>query len=125
MQQRARALRQNSTGPERKSWELLRDRRLGGFRFRRQRAFGDYVVDFYCPQCGVAVEVDGLSHMGRAQPDNRREQAMGKLGLKIVRVTNDDVLANPEAVAEHILRMCRAADEAGNTGATRLERPPR
>ncbi len=104
MRQRARQLRQNATMPERALWNLLRDRRLSGFKFRRQHPIGPYVVDFYCPAQKLGLEIDGRSHDDRAAEDIRRQKALEAWGLRILRVSNDDVLDDPEAVLSAILR---------------------
>ena len=61
---RARTLRRTMTLPELLLWEKLRGRRLNGLRFRRQHPTGPYILDFYCPQAMLGVEVDGLAHEG-------------------------------------------------------------
>jgi len=104
MTERARQLRSNSTGPERVLWGLLRGGRLEGLKFRRQYPVGPFVVDFYCHEAGLIVEVDGASHDGRAAEDHGRSEFLASQGLRILRVGNDDVLDDPEAVAFAILR---------------------
>ncbi|MHC4107453.1 MAG: endonuclease domain-containing protein [Planctomycetota bacterium] len=99
----SRALRRDSTQPERALWYVLRNRRLAGLRFRRQQPIGSYVVDFYCPAARLVVEVDGETHIGRDAADRRRTAYLEKQGLKVLRVTNDEVLQDLEAVALAIL----------------------
>lgn len=108
MTQRARDLRQTMTPPERRLWELLRDRRLGGFKFRRQHPVGGYVVDNYCSVCGLAVELDGVSHELTGGADRERTDYLGTQGVEVIRVLNDDLLHHPEAVASTILAACKA-----------------
>ncbi len=108
MTRRARELRQAMTPPERRLWELLRDRRLGGFKFRRQHPVGGYVVDHYCSACGLAVELDGTSHELTGGKDRERTGYLETQGVKVVRVMNDDLLSHPEAVSSLILRECKA-----------------
>ncbi len=99
MRARARELRRNATGPERILWSLLRDRRLGGVKFRRQHSVGLYVVDFYCPSCQLVVELDGRSHDDRSGDDLRRQEYLESVvGLKVFRLGNEDVLRDPEGV---------------------------
>jgi very-short-patch-repair endonuclease len=101
---RAIDLRRNATQPEQKLWSILCRRKLGGLKFRRQHPIEPYVVDYYCASAGLIVELDGESHEGRQRYDAERELHLRSLGLKIVRVLNDDVLDNPDGVAELILR---------------------
>ena len=72
MRERARNLRKNPTEAERFLWQHIRRRQLGGFRFRRQYAIGLYIVDFYCLEERVAIEVDGGQHNGQAAYDAER-----------------------------------------------------
>ena len=105
MRSRARQLRRDSTIPERCRWGLLRDRRLGDIKFRRQHAIGPFVVDFYCPAYGFVVELDGRSHDDRGLADRERQDYLERrVGLRVLRVANDDVLEDPEAVLSAILR---------------------
>lgn len=104
MQQRARHLRQRMTIPERALWNLLRGKRLGGLKFRRQVPIGPYVVDYYCSECSLVVELDGMTHWQRAREDAERTRYLESQGLSVVRVTNDDVLEQPESVQRYIVR---------------------
>ena len=101
---RSRQLRHDMTHPERVLWSLLRNRRLGGLKFRRQVVIDRYVVDFICKERKLIVEVDGESHVGRATEDARRTGDLEGKGLQVLRVTNDDVLNDLEAVGMAILR---------------------
>ena len=96
--ERARELRRNMTFPEQRLWRVLRDRRLAGFKFRRQFPVDVYVADFACIEQRLMVEVDGESHVGRHQADLHRETVLREAGWQVVRVTNDDVLQNLEGV---------------------------
>jgi very-short-patch-repair endonuclease len=77
---------------------------LGGLKFRRQHPIEPFVVDFYCATANFTVELDGENHEGRQDYDADREIFLHKLGIRIIRVTNDDVLNNLDGVAEFILR---------------------
>jgi very-short-patch-repair endonuclease len=101
---RARQMRHDATSPERALWGLIRDRPLQGLKFRRQHAIGPYVADFYCHEASLVVELDGMSHDGRAEADAQRTRYLESLGLRVVRISNDDVLRDREAVAIAILR---------------------
>jgi very-short-patch-repair endonuclease len=95
-------LRRDSTWPEKIVWGMLRDGRLGGLKFRRQHPIGPYTVDFYCHEIGLVVEVDGASHEDRAGHDRKRTEYPAQQGLRVLRVTNTDVMSDAEAVARGI-----------------------
>src|SRR6516165_2535522 len=101
---RARRLRRDSTIPERILWSMLRGTRLGGLKFRRQHPIGPYFADYYCHESRLVVERDGRSHDGPADDDHRREAYLRRSGLYVLRVANDDVRSDLEAVAVAILR---------------------
>ena len=83
---------------------MLRGGRLTGLKFRRQHPVGPFVVDFYCHSAALVVELDGMSHDDRLEEDNRRTQYLEAQGLRVYRVTNDDLLDDPDAVAVAIAR---------------------
>ena len=101
--ERARELRENSSIPERVLWGLLRNRRLGSLKFRRQVAFDSYVVDFYCAEYKLVVELDGQSHDGQLAKDAKRTEYLESLGLHVIRITNSELATNPEGIARLIL----------------------
>jgi very-short-patch-repair endonuclease len=101
--QPARSLRQRSTDAERKLWSRLRDRRLMGFKFRRQVPRGRYVVDFLCVEAALVVEIDGSQHAAkRGAADRRRTAELERDGLRVLRFWNTDVLTNLEGVLTSI-----------------------
>jgi very-short-patch-repair endonuclease len=91
-----RRLRSNMTGPEARLWSRLRARQLQGLKFRRQHGIGPYIVDFYCPEQSLVIEVDGNSHADADQvvKDKQREQYLQSLGLRVIRYINDDIVKN-------------------------------
>jgi len=99
-----RRLRSNMTGPEAQHWSRLRARQLQGLKFRRQHGIGPYIVDFYCPEQSLVIEVDGDSHADADQvvKDRQREQYLQSLGLRIIRYINDDILENLDGVLENL-----------------------
>ena len=74
IRQRAKELRQPLTPPETRLWRILRDRRLGGFKFRRQHPIGRFIVDFYCMQVRLVVELDGPTHEDQVEYDEVRTE---------------------------------------------------
>ena len=101
----ARRLRRNATIPERMLWNRLRGGSLAGLKFRRQQPIGPYIVDFFCHEVALVVEVDGRSHDERGKEDSQREAFLREQQrLQVLRVSNDDVLKETEAVLFAILR---------------------
>lgn len=102
----ARRLRRQLSLPENLLWRLLRLNRRE-LRFRRQYAIGPFVADFYCSSAKLVIEIDGATHDQRQDGDGRRDAYMTSLGLRVCRISAADVLANPEAVAEGLYRLCK------------------
>ncbi len=97
-------LRKNMTDAERLLWSRLRRKQLNNFQFYRQRIMGDYIVDFYCPRSKLIIEVDGGQHY-QDEGDRRdkvRDDYMKNLGMRILRVSDREVLQNLNGVVERI-----------------------
>jgi very-short-patch-repair endonuclease len=88
--------------PERRLWYRLRAKRLYGIKFKRQVPIGPYVVDFCAKRHRFIVEVDGRSHAGQVQYDQRRQRTLENCGYTVLRVSNDDVIDNIEGVLAYI-----------------------
>jgi very-short-patch-repair endonuclease len=101
---RARQLRHDATSSERAVWGFVHDRRLEGLRIRRQHPIGPYVADFYCQEAALVLELDGMSHDESAEADAQPTRYLESLGLSVLRISNEDVLRDREAVAIAILR---------------------
>ena len=100
----AREMRHERVPAERILWSRLRDRRLGGFKFRRQAPIGPYIADFYCAEGRLVVELDGDSHDGREEYDAERTAWLNGEGMRVVRFVNQDVYEHIDAVLGAILR---------------------
>lgn len=103
----ARDMRRAPTQAENKLWSLLRNRRLGGFKFRRQHPVGGYILDFFCESASIAIELDGSQHNtpeGVAY-DQRRTAQLANLRVRVLRFSDHDILKDPIAVARTILRI--------------------
>src|ERR1700722_14529818 len=98
---RARAMCAAPTDAELRLWRLLRDRRLSGFKFRRQVPVGPYIVDFRCVGAKLIVEADGSQH-AESPRDKARDAYLGSQGWKVLRFWNNEVLRNREGVLETI-----------------------
>lgn len=104
IRERVKRLRTNATEPEKLLWSILRSRNLGELKFRRQHPIEPYVVDFYCTEAALVIELDGESHNGRQQYDAARDLFLRSSGLTVMRVTNDDVVTNIDGVAAAIAK---------------------
>jgi very-short-patch-repair endonuclease len=89
----ARRLRKNRTDAERKLWSRLRRKQLEGVRFRQQAPIGRFVVDFFCPEALLIVEVDGSQHLG--EKDRARDEWLAAEGYRVLRFWNNDVVRTP------------------------------
>ncbi|MGE3858107.1 MAG: endonuclease domain-containing protein [Dehalococcoidia bacterium] len=107
---RRRELRRQATDAERALWRILRSRQLEGYKFRRQHAAGPYILDFFCADAMLAVEVDGGQHYTPAglADDAERTADLAAGGVRVLWVTNAEILTNADGVAEAILSALRA-----------------
>ncbi len=96
--EKARALRKKQTSAEALFWELVRDRRFMGLKFRRQHQLGDYVADFYCHEYRLVIELDGDIHAVKRKKDHKRDTWMQSQGFKVLRFKNEQLLDDPESV---------------------------
>jgi len=96
----ARDLRKSQTDAEALVWMLVRNRRLGGFKFRRQHPVPPYVLDIYCHEKQLAVELDGGQHAEQRSRDERRTRELEAKGIRVLRFWNNQVLAETEGVLE-------------------------
>jgi very-short-patch-repair endonuclease len=104
--QRAREMRHTSVSTEHKLWQFLRDRQLGGFKFRRQHPKPPFIADSYCAQTKLIVETDGDSHAAQEVYDASRTTRLTRDGLHVIRFMNNDVRRHLDAVLEEILWEC-------------------
>jgi adenine-specific DNA-methyltransferase len=91
---RARSLRRDDTVAEARLWAALRDRRLGGFKWRRQVPRGAYILDFYCADARLVVELDGGQHSEAVRYDERRTAWLEAQGLQVLRFWNHQILTS-------------------------------
>ena len=107
---RARDLRQRQTEAESVLWELLRNRKVGNYKFRRQHPIGSFFVDFYCHEALLVIEVDGKIHLRPdvQQYDIERQEFIEARGIKVLRFTNEYVLEQSEQVVKDILQTLKS-----------------
>ena len=103
----ARRLRRKMSLPEVLLWQILR-KQPGYIKFRRQHPIGRYVLDFYVLELKLGIEIDGIGHdMGdRPERDEVRDQWLEAQGIRMLRIAAKDVLADPAAIADSIVRLC-------------------
>ncbi|MFY9457874.1 MAG: endonuclease domain-containing protein [Candidatus Spechtbacterales bacterium] len=99
-----RILRRKGTPSEAIVWKTLRDRRFNGYKFRRQYSVGKLVLDFYCPEAKLAVEIDGGSHLseGSKEYDKIREEFVESCGITFLRFSNSEIYADIDKVLHKI-----------------------
>ena len=104
LQENARNLRKNQTESETLLWSKLRSRQLSGFKFRRQHPIGHYILDFYCTEAHLAIEIDGGQHAEdeNCKRDKLRTEYMKRKGIQVIRFWNNDVLEHLEDVVSEI-----------------------
>jgi very-short-patch-repair endonuclease len=102
----AKDMRAGPTDAKQKLWRLLRGRRLGGFKFRRQVPVAGYILDYYCLKSNLVVELDGGQHNDPAvkEYDERRTHRLAELGIRVLRFPDDEGLRYADAVCEAIYR---------------------
>jgi len=100
-------LRADQSPPEGVLWSRLRDRQLGGLKFRRQHPIDGLVVDFCCVESLLVVELDSRFHAGRRAEDEARDRKLEALGYRTVRVTAAQVSTDLNAVLEFIMRAAK------------------
>ena len=101
----SRDLRNNQTDAERCLWARIRMKQLNGLPFYRQKVIRNYIVDFYCPQKKLVIEIDGGQHYTEQmiKKDKSRDKHLNNLGIKILRYNDHEVLTNITGVIEDIL----------------------
>lgn len=112
----AKELRLRLTESERKLWNyILRDRQLEGYKFLRQKPILSFIVDFYCSELQLVIELDGPIHEFKISYDEMRVKKIEKLGLKVMSFSNEEIMNNISKVRIKLLNYIKAKrDEIGN-----------
>lgn len=120
--QAARILRNQGTPAELQLWHLLRDRQLEGFKFRRQHTWNQFVLDLYCAEAKVVIELDGAGHLNPEQQarDRERTRLLENRGLRILRFWNHEVLEDEPGVLARIATALRATPPPASLPRTEL-----
>lgn len=104
LRERRKGLRRNQTDAEKLLWNKLRGRQISGLKFYRQFSVGAYILDFFCPQIKLAVELDGGQH---AEEENKEHDAIRTdylkgIGIEVLRFWNNEAMKNIEGVLQVI-----------------------
>jgi very-short-patch-repair endonuclease len=99
----ARRLRRHQTDAERLLWFRLRDHRLAGWKFKRQVPIERFIVDFFCTEAKLILELDGGQHAAESARDAKRTAILESMGYLVLRFWNNDVIRNIDGVLEEIL----------------------
>jgi len=104
LKDRRQELRNNPTEAETQLWMVIQHSKLEGRKFRRQHSIGYYIIDFYCPEERMAIEIDGDSHEKNEtkQYDVSRTEFLESIGIRVLRFKNEEVLNNIECVIKEI-----------------------
>lgn len=102
LKEKARQLRNKSTVTEIMLWKRLKGKQMSGFDFHRQKPLSKYIVDFFCNELMLAIEIDGMSHSGQEKYDKKRQQELENLGIRFLRFESDDVFFNLGKVLDEI-----------------------
>ena len=94
--------RDNPTPAEKALWDVLRNKNVLGLKFRRQHKIGQFIVDFYCHNAGLIIEVDGGIHEKRKTEDQVRSRFFRTLGLRVIRFSNEEILKSSEEIKQRI-----------------------
>ena len=99
-----KGLRHGMTHAEVVLWQALKNRGVGGYKFRRQQGIGPYILDFYCPKLRLCVELDGSSHDCKYDYDVQRTMYLNNQGIRVMRFDNEQVISCLEGVIADIIR---------------------
>ena len=99
---KARELRTNSILSEVVFWRLVQKKRFYGIQIDRQRCIGPFIVDFYIRLFGVAIELDGASHIGKFEYDRKRDEYLITMGIYIIHIESKLVITNPDIVIRYL-----------------------
>jgi very-short-patch-repair endonuclease len=118
----ARQLRKGQTIEEKLVWELLQKRKFKGFKFRRQHVLGGFILDFYCHELRLGLEIDGPIHLRQNEQDQDRQEAIEAKGIKIIRITNEEVANNKRSILTKINRVIGTSTAPSPSGRGQLKK---
>ena len=98
LKERARALRKAGNLPEVLFWNQVKRKQFKGYDFDRQKIIGNYIVDFFCVNCNVVIEIDGSSHDDKQEYDAERDSYLKSLGLTVIHIPVEDIMKRMKEV---------------------------
>jgi len=110
----ARILRKESTPSEVLLWKFLSNKGMCGYKFRRQHPIKGFVLDFYCPERKLAIEIDGKMHDNQIEHDKARQEILESIGIEFLRFRNTDVIYDIDMVLRKIKRNLTSLDQNSN-----------
>jgi very-short-patch-repair endonuclease len=112
LKNKRRQLRQNQTVAEHKLWSYLRNRQCFGLKFFRQYGIGSYILDFYCPQIRLAIEIDGSQHLlpKHLSHDKLRTKYLNNQNIRLIRFWNNEVMNNIDGVYTKIIEVIKSTN---------------
>ncbi len=114
---RRQSLRNNQTIHETILWSRLKNKKLG-CKFRRQHSIGKYIVDFYCPEKKIIIEIDGSQHLEKnKESDLLRDEYLANIGFEVLRIGNDEINRNIDGVMEKIIFLLNKKTERSEDSA--------
>jgi very-short-patch-repair endonuclease len=111
--EKARVLRKSPTIAEDKLWQFVRGRKMLGKKFRRQHPFEEFILDFYCHECKLVIEIDGDYHLSKEQTayDANRTAFLNEQGLSVLRFTNRQVMAEIDTVIRKVKEVIKQLEK--------------
>ncbi len=103
----AREMRHEPTPEEDLLWQRLRNRKILGLKFRRQHTIDRFILDFYCSEASLAIEVEGIIHQYTQEQDAIRKEYLESVGLRVLRFSNEEVKTNLDDVVEKIAAVAK------------------
>lgn len=105
--EKRKALRNNATQAEKYLWQELKNSQIFNKKFRRQHSVDNYILDFYCPEIRLAIELDGEHHYEEEQKeyDKKRTEYLNEVGIKVIRFRNTDVIFGRDDIVKEIKRV--------------------
>ena len=113
-----KSLRNNLTPAEATLWRALRGKCAGGWKFRRQQGIGPFILDFYCPELRLCIELDGSVHDYSYEYDQRRTAYLAAQGIRVVRFRNEQVFSWLDGVVSEIIRVAKEIADGKDTDPT-------
>ena len=100
LKEKAKSLRKAGVLSEVLLWQQINKKKFKGYDFDRQKIIGNYIVDFFCIDCAVVIEIDGITHNEKADYDADRDDYLKSLGLTVIHINAKDILNNLDGVMQ-------------------------